>query len=594
MDGCRRITDSNQICGNPVIGISGLCRIHKNTTCKWSEDGDYCGEARKGNNEYCKYHLAQKLDIQMGIGEWDEFLEWVYSLSKRYRKVFRFWRKGDSKNIENPSSVGAVISAKSQGFIGIFTHPRKPWTIEIAPKIKEVEKKAILSYQLKVSSSEFILARIWEKSKELTTDDWKNEDWNYLFSKIFLSEVESLYKKGLINSSIEVERDVRSGIRGRLDVDSYIRNYLTRNPDTFPCKYQANNVNTLPNQLLFYTVNQIHRDFATTKPELGNRARKLKLKFQGVDRTHITPAQFPTIRAMSRGAYKSSALILELAMMMYLRKVPSDDGDYENLILPYGVTERSENCVSNIIRINDIFEQYVEDLIVKGAEFGETIQQKRPNQNDQDKSETFRVSRTIDSEIFRGGQVKPDAPRFIVDTTTIIIDSKWKNYRNSTDEAIHDPEQVRRDNISLVIPEGQSLRLERRDSVETDTSISHFSMIGAALKRGDWHQMAAYCSADNDHDDWGNPTAAFLVYPDPINNDAAKPQFHGWLGVPGDEGKTGDELNLRNPVGVVSLPFRPEFILRDDNDEQTIQLIASFHSVFAEAVVMKEKGKVEV
>ena len=83
MDGCRRITDSNQICGNPAIGISGLCRIHKNTTCKWSEDGDYCGEARKGNNEYCKYHLAQKLDIQMGIGEWDEFLEWVYSLSKK-------------------------------------------------------------------------------------------------------------------------------------------------------------------------------------------------------------------------------------------------------------------------------------------------------------------------------------------------------------------------------------------------------------------------------------------------------------------------------------------------------------------------------
>ena len=82
--------------------------------------------------------------------------------------------------------------------------------------------------------------------------------------------------------------------------------------------------------------------------------------------------------------------------------------------------------------------------------------------------------------------------------------------------------------------------------------------------------------------------------PEAINNDAAKPQFHGWLGVPGDEGKTGDELNLRNPVGVVSLPFRPEFILRDDNDEQTKQLIASFHSVFAEAVVMKEKGKVEV
>ena len=587
MDGCRRIDSENDsICGDDVYGISELCRKHQHDTCKWTEDGDNCGEPRKEKkNGYCKYHLAQVLKIQMEEEEWEEFLKWLKSLSKQYKKVFKFTRieKSHSNKVESETKKTGILSAKSQGFIGTFSHYSKHWSLEIAPKIKKVEKQAILFYQLdKTKRREFGLGRIWEKSKEVSTDDWKTENWNYLLSKIFVSEVESLYKKGLINSNIEVERDVRSGIKGRLMVDSYIRNYLTRNPDTFPCKYQAHNINTLPNQLLFYTVNQIHRDFVNINPELGNSARKLQLKFHGVNRANITPTQFPTIRAMSRGAYKSSALILELAMMMYLRKVPSDEGSSENLILPYAVSERSDNCISNIIRINDIFEKYVEDLIVKGTEFGQTIQQDKGV-----KSETFKVSRTIDAEIFRGGQVKPDAPRFIVGDTTIIIDSKWKNYRNSTTKSIHKPTQLHKDRISLVIPEGQTLRLERRDTVEDDTPTPHFAMKGAALKRGDWHQMAAYCSADNEHENWGNPKAAFLVYPDPINDDDAKPQFHGWLGIPKEEPKTGDDLSLSNPIGIISVPFRPELFIPGNDDGKKEQLIAAFHGVFVEAISKK-------
>lgn len=581
MDGCRRIDDDQFVCGGLVVGISGLCEIHQHDTCKWTEDGDNCGE-KQHQDGFCKYHLAQELKIQMEEGEWGEFLNWLKSLSKQYKKVFNFSEKSHSHKVEAENTKTAMISAKSQGFIGTFSHDRKPWRIEIAPKIKEVEKQAILFYQLdKNKRREFGLGRIWEKSKEVSTDDWKTENWNYLLSKIFVTEVESLYKKGLINSNIEVERDVRSGIKGRLMVDSYIRNYLTRNPDTFPCKYQAHNINTLPNQLLFYTVNQIHRDFVNINPELGNSARKLKLKFHGVNRTHITPTQFPTIRAMARGAYKSSALILELAMMMYLRKVPSDEGSYENLILPYAVSERSDNCISNIIRINDIFENYVEDLI-KSTVFGEKIRQATG-----EKSETFKVSRTIDAEIFRGGQVKPDAPRFIVDNTTIIIDSKWKNYRNSTENSRHKPTQSIRGHISLVIPEGQTLCLKRSDTVEDDTAESNFSMQGAALKRGDWHQMAAYCSADNEHENWGNPKTAFLVYPDPINNAEAKPEFHGWLGIPKEEPKTGDNLSLRNPIGIISVPFRPELFIRGNDDDDKEKLIAAFHGVFVEAISKK-------
>ena len=515
----------------------------------------------------------------MEEGEWGEFLEWLNSLSKQYKKVFKFSKKSHSKREEVEKNSTAIISAKSLGFIGTFSHDSKPWSIEIAPKIKEVEKQAILYYQLDKSfRQEFGLVLIWSKSKELSGDDWDKAEWYYLLSKMFVSEVESLYKKGLINSNIEVERDVRSGIKGRLMVDSYIRNYLTRNPDTFPCKYQAHNINTLPNQLLYSTVNQIQRDFVKREPDLAHSARKLKLKFQGVNRTHITPTQFPTIRAMARGAYKSSALILELAMMMHLQKTPSDDGSYDNLILPYGVTERSDNCISRIIRINDIFENYVEDLI-KSTVFGEKIRQATG-----EKSETFKVSRTIDAEIFRGGQVKPDAPRFIVDGTTIIIDSKWKNYRNSTENSIHKPTQSIRGHISLVIPEGQTLRLERSDTVEDDTPTSQFSMQGAALKRGDWHQMAAYCSADNEHENWGNPKAAFLVYPDPINDAEAKPEFHGWLGIPKEEPKTGDNLSLRNPIGIISVPFRPELFIRGNDDDDKEKLIAEFHGEFTKAI----------
>ena len=584
MDGCRRIDLHNgSICGDIVVGISGLCKEHQHKTCKWTEGGDNCGE-KSEKNGYCKYHLAQKLNIQMGNEEWSEFLEWLKLLSKQYKKVFNFSEKSHSNKVESETKKTGILSAKSQGFIGTFSHPSKHWTIEIAPKIKEVKKQAILSYQLEKSiPKEFSLVRVWDKSKELSSEEWENEDWSYLFSKIFVSEVESLYKKGLINSNIEVERDVRSGIKGRLMVDSYIRNYLTRNPDTFPCKYQSHNINTLPNQLLFYTVNQIHRNFATIKPDLANKARRLKIKFHGVNRIHVTPTQFPTIRAMSRGAYKSSALILELAMMMYLRKAPNLDGNYESIVLPYGVTDRSENGVSNIIRINDLFETYIEDLIVKGTtEFGETIQQ-----NKGDKSETFKVSRTIEAEIFRGGQVKPDAPRFIVGDTTIIIDSKWKNYRNSNNESKHEPTQLRRDKISLVIPEGQTLSLERQDAVSGDEHTPTFAMRGAALKRGDWHQMAAYCSAATQHDNWGNPKAAFLVYPDPINDAEAKPEFHGWLGIPKEEPKTGDDLSLSNPIGIISVPFRPELFIGENGDGEKEKLIAAFHDVFVEAISKK-------
>ena len=294
MDGCRRIV-SHLVCGDTVVGISGLCRIHQYDTCKWTEDGDNCGEPRKEKkNGYCKYHRAQVLKIQMEEEEWNEFLKWLKSLSKQYKKVFNF------SILESETKKTGILSAKSQGFIGTFSHPSKHWTIEIAPKIKEVKKQAILSYQLEKSiPKEFSLVRVWDKSKELSSEEWENEDWSYLFSKIFVSEVESLYKKGLINSNIEVERDVRSGIKGRLMVDSYIRNYLTRNPDTFPCKYQSHNINTLPNQLLFYTVNQIHRNFATIKPDLANKARRLKIKFHGVNRIHVTPTQFPTIQVIS-------------------------------------------------------------------------------------------------------------------------------------------------------------------------------------------------------------------------------------------------------------------------------------------------------
>jgi len=582
MDGCRRIDDDQFVCGGLVVGISGLCRKHQHDTCKWTEDGDNCGEKSLNGKNYCKYHLAEPLKIKMEEGEWGEFLEWLSSLSKQYKKVFKFSKKSHSKREEVEKNSTAIISAKSLGFIGTFSHDSKPWSIEIAPKIKEVEKQAILYYQLDKSfRQEFGLVRIWSKSKELSGDDWDKAEWYYLLSKMFVSEVESLYKKGLINSNIEIERDVRSGIKGRLMVDSYIRNYLTRNPDTFPCKYQAHNINTLPNQLLYSTVNQIQRDFVKREPDLAHSARKLKLKFQGVNRTHITPTQFPTIRAMARGAYKSSALILELAMMMHLQKTPSDDGSYDNLILPYGVTERSDNCISRIIRINDIFENYVEDLI-KSTVFGEKIRQATG-----EKSETFKVSRTIDAEIFRGGQVKPDAPRFIVDDTTIIIDSKWKNYCNSTENSIHKPTQSIRGHISLVIPEGQTICLERSDTVEDDTQTSQFSMQGAALKRGDWHQMAAYCSADNEHENWGNPKTAFLVYPDPINNAEAKPEFHGWLGIPKEEPKTGDNLSLRNPIGIISVPFRPELFIRGNDDDDKEKLIAAFHGVFVEAISKK-------
>ena len=184
MDGCRRIDDHQLVCGAPVYGISGLCRKHQHDTCKWTEDGDNCGEPRKEKkNGYCKYHLAQVLKIQMEEEEWDEFLEWLNSLSKQYKKVFNFSEKSETKKT-------GILSAKSQGFIGTFSHYSKHWSLEIAPKIKKVEKQAILFYQLdKTKRREFGLGRIWEKSKEVSTDDWKTDNWNYLLSKIFVSEI---------------------------------------------------------------------------------------------------------------------------------------------------------------------------------------------------------------------------------------------------------------------------------------------------------------------------------------------------------------------------------------------------------------------
>ena len=64
MDGCRRIDDDQFVCGGLVVGISGLCEIHQHDTCKWTEDGDNCGE-KQHQDGFCKYHLAQKLKIQM-------------------------------------------------------------------------------------------------------------------------------------------------------------------------------------------------------------------------------------------------------------------------------------------------------------------------------------------------------------------------------------------------------------------------------------------------------------------------------------------------------------------------------------------------
>ena len=182
MDGCRRIV-SHLVCGDTVVGISGLCRIHQYDTCKWTEDGDNCGEPRKEKkNGYCKYHRAQVLKIQMEEEEWNEFLKWLKSLSKQYKKVFNF------SILESETKKTGILSAKSQGFIGTFSHPSKHWTIEIAPKIKEVKKQAILSYQLEKSiPKEFSLVRVWDKSKELSSEEWENEDWSYLFSKIFVS-----------------------------------------------------------------------------------------------------------------------------------------------------------------------------------------------------------------------------------------------------------------------------------------------------------------------------------------------------------------------------------------------------------------------
>ena len=84
-----------------------------------------------------------------------------------------------------------------------------------------------------------------------------------------------------------------------------------------------------------------------------------------------------------------------------------------------------------------------------------------------------------------------------------------------------------------------------------------------------------------------NPTAAFLVYPDPVNNDDAEPEFHGWLGISGKEVTTGTDLDLRNPIGIISVPFRPELDLEEIDNRETEQLVAKFHSVFVEAINQK-------
>lgn len=215
----------------------------------------------------------------------------------------------------------------------------------------------------------------------------------------FIEETELLFRKGLKKDYIEEEDNLRH-VRGRISIkENFLQNYNL--PTKIYCSYDELVNNIKENQIILRVLELL--TVTVLSERLKRRVHKLRTQFEILTNTYQENTWPKIVYNRLNDSYKTSHIFGKML--------------YENLFLQ-DYTKRQTNYFALLVNMNEVFEQFVGELLKQYLQRG-----------------TFKVvagKRISDSILLEGERYRDIIPDLIVKDHTrdavTVLDTKYKGY----------------------------------------------------------------------------------------------------------------------------------------------------------------------
>jgi 5-methylcytosine-specific restriction enzyme subunit McrC len=167
-----------------------------------------------------------------------------------------------------------------------------------------------------------------------------------LYFEIYLNEVESLLRKGLVKQYRMHSCNILA-LKGRLDFNKNIQQNITHQ-ERFFTKHQIYDFENLANQVLLRGLAILSK--LTSNPALKDKIARLKINFPNVKEIIINKNHFEKLRVNRKNSSYTKAL--QIAKMIILNYSPD---------IKYG----NENMLALLFDMNKLWEEYIYRMLLK-------------------------------------------------------------------------------------------------------------------------------------------------------------------------------------------------------------------------------------
>lgn len=169
----------------------------------------------------------------------------------------------------------------------------------------------------------YLLSYAWDRLDEsgrvsVTVDD--RTELLDLFAKILINATRILLKRGIDKNYVEKRFEI-SGIKGKLEMTETVKRSSLQKSRTF-CTFDEYSANVLLNQIL---VSTLWRLFRTNGLDLELRAQIKSLlgKLGGIDRIHLRPSHFRSVRIDRNN--KFYGFVIDVCRLVHENTLPSEE-----------------------------------------------------------------------------------------------------------------------------------------------------------------------------------------------------------------------------------------------------------------------------
>jgi 5-methylcytosine-specific restriction enzyme subunit McrC len=225
----------------------------------------------------------------------------------------------------------------------------------------------------------------------------RNNSLLELYFEIYLNEVESLLRNGLIKNYRKKFSNVLT-LKGRLEFNKNIQQNCIHQ-ERFYTHHQIYDFENLANQILLRALTILSS--ITTSFTLKDKISRLKLNFPDIKEIPIEKSHFDNLRENRKAVSYIQAL--QIAKMIILNYSPD-------------IRSGQENMLALLFDMNKLWEEYIYRMLLKTKRNGISIS----FQNEQD----FWEKRTIRPDIVLKHQTETGIDTYIIDTKWKVLDIK--------------------------------------------------------------------------------------------------------------------------------------------------------------------------